>query len=89
VPERTTHGCSNSPTRNKLASRRAIECGNLHELGVDDTAIYDSDLAIEKLVGDTLRHGYESGARASIRGGVTIAPSFVRRRATFVLGDRA
>ena len=61
-----------------LAAARERVRDHLHENGVDDAAVYAVDLAIEELVSNTLRYGYERGVEGSIRVGLSIAPDKVR-----------
>jgi anti-sigma regulatory factor (Ser/Thr protein kinase) len=51
---------------------------HLHDLGVDETAVYAADLALEELGGNTLRYGYDAGAEGSLRVAVTVAPARVQ-----------
>jgi anti-sigma regulatory factor (Ser/Thr protein kinase) len=51
---------------------------HLHEMRVDEAAIYAADLTLEELVGNTLRYGYDAGARGRIRVRASLLEDCVR-----------
>jgi serine/threonine-protein kinase RsbW len=65
-----------------LAAAREQVRVHLHEIGVDEAAIYAVELTLEELAGNTLRYGYDDGATGSIRVEVSVEP--IRVRVTIV-----
>ncbi len=65
-----------SDARSLAAARESVR-RHLAEAGVDETAAYAVDLALEELAGNALRYGYDAGARGTIQVEIAVAPHAV------------
>lgn len=63
---------------NSLVAARESVRRHLEEARLDETAVYAVDLALEELVGNTIRYGYGAQSGGSIRVEVSIARDSVR-----------
>jgi anti-sigma regulatory factor (Ser/Thr protein kinase) len=59
-----------------IAAREEVR-RHLHDLPVDEAAIYAIDLTLEELCGNTLRYGYAEQTKGAIRVSLALAPDHV------------